>query len=177
MKHCFYRYIILLLKKDKKKLRRDKPCNMKRPRAQRFLRKKKRASNITEASYRRYSNKKISTTFTLAGVLAASWQISYFLRRDCILRKREGRFSTLLFASPPYYIKLIQLRNILRDRRRKRLLRTFVDTSQLSSYSINLIISFNIIFKIKKKLLLFPVLSHFIYELVTKKRRRHDIID
>lgn len=107
MKHCFYRYIILLLKKDKKKLRRDKPCNMKRPRAQRFLRKKKRASNITEASYRRYSNKKISTTFTLAGVLAASWQISYFLRRDCILRKREGRFSTLLFASPPYYIKLI----------------------------------------------------------------------
>lgn len=62
---------------------------------------KNSASNGSEASYRRYSNKKISTTFTLAGVLAASWQISYFLRRDCILRKREGRFSTSLFAALP----------------------------------------------------------------------------
>lgn len=67
----------------------------------RFLRSKKRVSNGSEASYRRYSNKKISTTFTLAGVLAASWQISYFLRRDCILRKRGGRFSASLFASRP----------------------------------------------------------------------------
>lgn len=69
-------------------------------RVPRFLRNKKR-SNGTEASYRRYSNKKISTTFTLAGVLAASWQISYFLRRDCILRKREGRFGISLFATLP----------------------------------------------------------------------------
>lgn len=74
-----------------------------------FLRSKKRASNSTEASYRRYSNKKISTTFTLAGVLAASWQISYFLRRDCILRKREGRFSTSLFASLTPHLLLLRI--------------------------------------------------------------------
>lgn len=67
--------------------------------------KKRRVIKASEASYRRYCNKKISTTFTLAGILAASSQISYFLRRDCILRKREGRFSTSLFVPDPLSLK------------------------------------------------------------------------